>query len=547
MTNIETSRLSLTLNHPAWFVYRISDEVFACVRGEGWFQGERLDGIPLAKHLYSCFANNEQLHKIIKKVLFGSFSFILGDFNRIIASVDYARTIPLFYSLENDKLIISDKADDVLSHISKIQPDIDSWFEFPHSGFVTGPDTLIKGLQQLQAGEALTFLDGKISLKRYFHYLSNVTTQTEARAEDYFHCLDSAYVNAFVRLLQSIGSRTIVIPLSGGLDSRLIAVMLNRLGKSDVICFAYGAKNTADVNTSRRVAKILGYRWIHVPYTFRKWRSWANSELYHQYLNTAHNFSSTPHIDDWLAIGLLQNEKIIPDDSVFVPGHTGDFISGGHIPHWFQGKETVPWSKFSESIVGKHYRLWPPLLERWGYQSYARIVSRIKSRLTFPEEMCIEDKLTASRHESFDWQERQAKYIINSVQVFEFWGYSWRLPFWDIEIIEAWRNIPIDLKIGKFLYEKWLHRISNLFPLPETLTKKVTNNFSHSMMYQRIIKPYRNYLSDKIGPIAKPHIDYFASPLRYYSQFSYPVVSWKNGYIQNIVSLLSVVMILSLY
>ena len=45
----------------------------------------------------------------------------------------------------------------------------------------------------------------------------------------------------------------------------------------------------------------------------------------------------------------------------------------------------------------------------------------------------------------------QSKFIANSCRVYEFWGYEWRMPFWDIEFINFWNDLPLQLRLEKFL------------------------------------------------------------------------------------------------
>lgn len=51
-----------------------------------------------------------------------------------------------------------------------------------------------------------------------------------------------------------------------------------------------------------------------------------------------------------------------------------------------------------------------------------------------------------------DYQERQAKFINNAIRVYEFWGYEWRTPFWDKNILEYWSWIPLSWRYGRRLY-----------------------------------------------------------------------------------------------
>jgi len=53
------------------------------------------------------------------------------------------------------------------------------------------------------------------------------------------------------------------IPLSSGLDSRLIAGVAAKAGVN-ATAYAWGGKNTTDVNYSRQIAKTLGFQWKHI-------------------------------------------------------------------------------------------------------------------------------------------------------------------------------------------------------------------------------------------------------------------------------------------
>jgi asparagine synthase (glutamine-hydrolysing) len=77
-------------------------------------------------------------------------------------------------------------------------------------------------------------------------------------------------------------------------------------------------------------------------------------------------------------------------------------------------------------------------------------VNRVLDRA---ERRRIEDGLTlADAMEKWDWQERQAKFICNSVRVYEFYGYDWWLPLWDTEFMKFWEHVPLELRKGTALY-----------------------------------------------------------------------------------------------
>ena len=49
----------------------------------------------------------------------------------------------------------------------------------------------------------------------------------------------------------------------------------------------------------------------------------------------------------------------------------------------------------------------------------------------------------ADTFECWDCQERQAKFIVNSVRAYEFFGFEWRLPLFDAELMDFWSRIAV--------------------------------------------------------------------------------------------------------
>lgn len=77
-----------------------------------------------------------------------------------------------------------------------------------------------------------------------------------------------------------------IVPLSSGLDSRLIAAVGAAVG-AEMYTYAWGAPETTDVMYSRQIAKVLGLPWKHialpndflVKYT-RQWAEWFGSAMH---------------------------------------------------------------------------------------------------------------------------------------------------------------------------------------------------------------------------------------------------------------------------
>ena len=174
-------------------------------------------------------------------------------------------------------------------------------------------------------------------------------------------------------------------------------------------------------------------------------------------------------MDEWIAVRELKHNKSIPEDAVFVPGHTGDFISGGHLQYVFGEKKTVVTKQdLVHSILKKHYSLWTKKLNKPEIKNY--LLNKLSK---FFESLPIESEQDiADAYECWEWQERQVKFIINSVRAYDFWGYEWRVPLWDLEIMDFWSAVPRELKLGKELYLSYLKEKDEFHLFGEDLQRK---------------------------------------------------------------------------
>lgn len=79
-------------------------------------------------------------------------------------------------------------------------------------------------------------------------------------------------LQATKRLVAYAQGRPIVIPLSGGWDSRTIALALKKVGYEPLIAFSYGKPKNAEAEVSRDVASQLGIPWLFAEYSLSTWR-----------------------------------------------------------------------------------------------------------------------------------------------------------------------------------------------------------------------------------------------------------------------------------
>ena len=416
--------------------------------------------------LFAYFSNVRDVSHFsnLIKDINGCYSIIVKENNKTYIAVDRVRSIPLFFSMQNNMFYVSDS----LVAIKKITGinTINKWssVEFQHTGYVSLSHTLFDQIYQLQAGECIVVdhAQNRISYNRYRYYNFLHKDLLNSDTKELYPLFEKSIDNIFRRLDQSTKGKTLIVPLSGGLDSRLILSNIHKIGRKDVLCFYYGRKDCKEGITSKAIAKKLSYDWINVEYTKQKWNNCFFDESFNKYLKFSGNASSLPHIQDFLAMSELHKRSILPKNSVFIPGHTGDFISGGHIPKMndfdILNKDTL-----INCIIDKHYNLWLTK-DNPSHSIMNRYISS-KIRFAIKDHHINSKEELADNFENWEWKERQSKFIVNSCRVYEFFGYEWRLPLWDLEFLDFWSRIPMEMRENKKLYKKYLlnSNYENLF------------------------------------------------------------------------------------
>lgn len=417
-------------------------------------------------------------HKIFQDVSLTSISEKLSLLNgffaiswsrpgRLLAAVDQVRSIPLFYAVKHSDFYLSDNAEWVRSQISEFKMSELAQQEFIMTGYVTGKNTLYSNVKQLQAGEFLEVIEvnGKISLqtKRYYsfeHFQPSIFDEKVLSDK-----LDSAVSDCIDNLISFADGKQIAIPLSGGFDSRLIATILKEKKYKNVITFSYGVAGNKESLFSKQVAKNLGLEWIFLEYNDLRWHQMINNPERWRYQLMASGLCSQPHIQDWIAVNILKDDPRIHKDCIFVPGHSADFVAGSHIPERAFINDSFTQEEVLDSIFSTWY-LNCPLNEANFKKSvwYERILKStpIKADNT-PWEY-------ADRFEHWDWQERQAKFICNSVRLYEFFEFNWWMPFWDRVFMDFWLDVPLYLREDRAWYKEYVQRkyIDNINAKQET-------------------------------------------------------------------------------
>jgi asparagine synthase (glutamine-hydrolysing) len=190
------------------------------------------------------------------------------------------------------------------------------------------------------------------------------------------------------------------------------------------------------VVTSGLVARKLGLPWHFIHYTNALISGFAQSEDFNAYFPFAGNATSAFFTQDYFAVRYLKQHQLIPADAVFIPGHSGDFIAGGHLTPGLSPEN------LTTTLLQKHFSL------RKGATSEFR--DKIENSFL--------NTSADANFENWDLKERQAKFIINSNRIYEYWGFEHLIPLWDHELADFFPDIDLRYRLDKRLYDAVLFR-----------------------------------------------------------------------------------------
>jgi asparagine synthase (glutamine-hydrolysing) len=433
---------------------------YAC--GYAYVGDELLLGDSLARYFTS--KSVEEFESKLRKAG-GFFAAIHAENDVVLLGVDHVASFPLFFGSGGNDIYVGDDPYWIAEQLKEDRYERLAMAEFLLSENITGHDTLFPRVKRVQAGEML-FLraaSGGIAItdKEYYAYTHHGFFREDE--DSLLKNLETCMSQAFERLVRSVNGRLIAVSLSGGYDSRLVAMMLKKLGYRRVICFSYGVSGNFESKISKRVAQQLGFHWEFIPYNASLWFEWFHSAQRKSCIRYADGLTSSPYVQDWPALSKMKQEGIIPENSVVIQGHGGDFQAGGLLPTALWAKRRFDLDFILETIRARHWNCWDHRrlgLDDYLGESTESLLSRLieKTRALCAGIPCSTPQQAADAFDYYFWKHR-SKLWWTALQGCQFFGYDWRMPLWDPLLASFWQRIPLEHRFGKRLY---VHHIARL-------------------------------------------------------------------------------------
>jgi asparagine synthase (glutamine-hydrolysing) len=371
------------------------------------------------------------------RTLGGQLSIVVQKENETWIYVGHTWSYPLFFTVTPSFNAVSDIPEALIESGLRPEPDQHAETYFRAFGVTPGSRTLDKNIRQVRPGETLQ-IDHSTGLTKSWPNDMPQPGEKKSHPEE----LAGLIRERFKIVARHIGNRQVLLPLTGGYDSRLLACLLRESGIDRVLCATWGRTGNPDAIIAEKISKILGYRHIFIPIDDHEVEIFPQQEDFSTFAAFAGHFSSMPYLQDFFAVRHLLRKGEIDHETIVLPGHPGDYIRGSHLyPRLLSETPEAT----ARSIIAKFGSTLP-----FSKQEKKLLTSTIIREIFKTSDSCRQN------FDRWDQEERQCKFIGNSSQVYTWAGLSHLMPLFDREITEFMLCLPFGQRLQAKLYNQTL-------------------------------------------------------------------------------------------
>ena len=246
------------------------------------------------------------------------------------------------------------------------------------------------------------------------------------------------------RMAQRLESHPVVLPLTAGRDSRLIALALKERDITSVSTCTYGAsEGIHEVQRAHTIAQKLGFphHFISTLPTGYDKRGYTQDAEAIKYLKQISGLGSGYFFAEYTTAQQMAQRY---PGAVVLPGHNGDIIGGDNLHLRFvEGATRLETNAYLMCFHENGNR-------RLEHNEVAQLANLHQTLLA----SYSQDKTAIELFETFRNRELMPKYYINSSRGWRYFGLSVWMPFLDKDLCQFMHSLPAPYRIGKRLYEE---------------------------------------------------------------------------------------------
>lgn len=406
--------------------------------------GSLLNGDAL-KAFFVRSSQSFELFKFACVGLNGSWAVVIDNGEEIFAATDHRSTRPLFFRQNNGEIYFSENGFDLIFEGERFDIDADEESFFSLNGFLLGDRTLHPDIKRLFPSSALRFDGARTIVEFYDNYVLDITRHSTISYTETRELLKNTFDKVFERVRKFVGDRWIVLPLTAGRDSRLIASLLKKAGFEKVHCITYGIGEDCFENRKAKIiAGKLGFRhtFIHSIPKDCDYLGYTEDEEIIDYLKYICSLSSGYYFAEYLPAKWVLENFSSDNLPVVLPGHNGDEIRGESLVHPFLlDKSPDKMIDYLTLREGGNRVLKP--------NEFRIIRSMVENEINkYPAHFD-----TICRYEHYINYEVMPKFYTNSSKSWRYFGIPVLLPFLDKELCDVVSSIPIAYRWNRKVYE----------------------------------------------------------------------------------------------
>ena len=364
----------------------------------------------------------------------GPFSIIVEQENEIWMATSHTWAYPLFYAHGSEGCEVGD-VPELFAALKESGIRIADELYFLSFGVAPGNHTLCDRIKTVMPGETIRLRDKEIQSVNALDSIFQ-TRFPESEPE----VTAQRIRETFQRYSDKIGKRKVLLPLTSGYDSRLLACLLKESGHTDVLCATWGNPGNSEQEAARRVAGQLGYPYRFIPYTSETVAGFTKDPEFEKFAMYIGHLTSMPYLQEYFAIRQLLNEGLIDKNTIVLPGHPGDFLRGSHLTQGLSSEENKLVAERILDRFGADY----PLSSREKQMVYNKILE-----YHFTEKPSADNRVNFDR---WDYIERQCKLVSNSSMAWSFFGVETLHPLFDRELVSFFPGLPVEQRLGSVHY-----------------------------------------------------------------------------------------------
>ena len=408
--------------------------------GSGWARGYAFVGDEACledDEIVAYLLDHGSRLELTVKGMNGCFAAAIETVQGPVLITDRYGTIPVYVHRGEDIVIACDDPWKVVEALGS-SPTLDDVgaLDMLRTGYVTGTRTLIQGLETLGPATIAAVRREGLCETRYWTYGYEPKPLAWSAAEDRLESVLRRVAERAVRRLESRGYQG-ALTLSGGLDSRVLASIFATATPDPLLAFSYGMSGDPEIDVAKKVASYLGMPHFEASVTS-------------DYLNDDFIDRSVREVGltTRFTCGIGARHLDAPQAEVMIPGHTGDFISGGHLPAQAGMVRTADQLRRYLELTHFRYSGSERALRRILRIDYAAQKWTTLERTTKDFDMSQD---TLGLIDRWNVENRQRRMILMELRAYERLG-RWMLPFYDNDLVDFFAAVPHELRIAQNLY-----------------------------------------------------------------------------------------------